>query len=557
MLVELTIENVALIERARLEFDRGLTALTGETGSGKSILLDALGLALGARAGSELIRHGAQRARVEAVFHIAPDHPHLGDWVASGQIDPDDPVVILHREFDKNGRSSARCNGRAVPVAVLRDWAEKLIDVHGQHEHQSLLDESQHIQWLDQWIGEQARDLRGRTARSWRDWRNTRQEWEKLKADARERSREIEMISFQVDEINTAALQPGEDEDLTRERDRHAHAERLTSASDTAHRLLENAVATLGKAVTELQRVQMVDPAIEILLASANEAFFSAEDGARSCRQYRDGIEFNSQRLSEIEDRLEIIRGLKRKYGETIHDILEFRDQAQRRLDVLGNAEESLETLEKRANEFHAHLLQACSELSNVRRSLASELSGRIRQELADLAMGAALFDVHFDSMEPGPDGADRVAFRMSTNPGVPPRPLAKIASGGEVSRVMLALKSVFLESLGFGTLVFDEIDSGIGGRTGVAIAEKLHHLARNTQVFCVTHLPQVAAAAQNQYRIEKSISGEQTILTIDFLDPERRIDEISRMLGDTDSHAAREHATELLNRSRSHLPAQ
>lgn len=547
MLVELTIENVALVQQARLGFTHGLTVVTGETGSGKSILLDALALALGARADVELIRHGAQRARVEAVFHIPTTHPSFSHWVDAGDIDPDDPVVALMREVDRNGRGGARCNGRTVPVAILREWAARLIDVHGQHEHQSLLDEAQHIEWLDQWIGESAARHRTEVARCWTQWRDTLKELEQLQTNTRERSREIEMLEFQLREIESARLVAGEDDTLRVERERLEHAERLSQSSDAAYRSLDLATQQLGKAVAELQRVQEYDPAIEPLLASANEALYSAEDGSRGCRQYRDSVEFNPQRLGEIDDRLDIIRNLTRKYGENIEAILQFSTDGAQRLERLRNTEENQDLLAKRAEQERQQLKSTCKALSELRRHHAPALENAVRGALAELAMGAALFEVAFEGAEPGPGGTDKVAFRLSTNPGVPPRALAKIASGGEISRVMLALKSVFSQSFGFSSLVFDEVDAGIGGRTGIAIARKLQSLARETQVFCVTHLPQVASAADQHFRIEKHLGPEQTTLTIEPLDDLSRVDEIARMLGDSDSATARNHAKEML----------
>ncbi|MDX1931592.1 MAG: DNA repair protein RecN [Capsulimonadales bacterium] len=571
MLTELSVENFALVEKLRLSFGPGLNLLTGETGAGKSILLDALGMALGERTGGDSVRHGADRARVEAVFAVDEQDTRLLDALRQAGIEPEDGLLLLSRELTAAGKSSVRINGRPATVSMLKSLGDVLVDIHGQHEHQSLLAVERHGDILDAWCGPEAAALKASVAAAHADAQAAARELAALRQDARERARTLDLLAFQRDEIDNADPKPEEEETLAGERSRLANAERLHSAASGAYAALYGGAAgnarggrggkmtlaaegggaldALSTAVSEIEHAVRLDERLATLLESLQNALYAAEDAAREVRDYRDGIEFNPQRLEEIENRLDLLKTLKRKYGDTVADVLRYRQEIGERLETLENAEERIAVLEETVARTTEALRERAARLTEARKAAAEPFAAAIMKELADLAMTATRFAVAVEPREPQANGADRVEFLISPNPGVPLKPLAKIASGGELSRVMLAMKSVLSRIDAVPTLIFDEIDTGIGGRTGTVLGEKLAALSRNAQILCITHLAQIAAQGDRHFFIEKRTEESRTRVRVSLLDAEERVREIARMLGDADTESAVEYARRMLTK--------
>ena len=576
MLTELSVENFALVEKLRLHFEPGLNLLTGETGAGKSILLDALGMVLGERTGVEAVRHGADKARVEAVFTVSPTDTRLQAALSAAGVESEDGLLLMGRELSSAGKSAARINGRPATVGMLKAVGDALVDIHGQHAHQSLLAVEHHGEILDNWGGTEIAGLKSAVEEAFGASQSARRELAALQHDARERARTLDLLAYQVEEIDNAAPKPGEDDELTAERLRLGSAEKLHASASGAYAALhggggaavsgrgggkagkalefDGASATgaldgLTTAAAEIEHAARLDPTLAPLLESLQNALYVAEDAARDVRTYRDSVEFNPERLEEIENRLDILKTLKRKYGETIDEILRYREEIGARLDVLQNAEERIAELEKATEKTRKELETRAAKLTKARQKAAKPFSEAIMRELADLAMTATRFSVSLAPRnEPNASGGDVIEFLISPNPGEPLKPLAKIASGGEISRVMLALKSVLSRTMATPTLIFDEIDSGIGGRTGTVLAEKLAALSDASQILCITHLPQIAARGRQHFFIEKKTDKGRTTVGVTPLSPDARVQELVRMLGGTpESGAVVQHAREML----------
>lgn len=565
MLTELFIENFALVDKQRLQFGPGLNILTGETGAGKSILLDALGLVLGERAGSEMVRHGAEKARVEAVFAVEENEggQRLRESLDAAGIETDeDGLLILSRDLSASGKSQVRINGRAATVGMLKSIGDALVDIHGQHEHQSLLAVERHADILDAWCGPETLALKAAVAHAWGDLQSVRRELAALKQDARERARNLDLLSFQRDEIDAAAPKVSEEEELAGERLRLSSAEKLHAAAIGAYAALQGggsssrggggesggALDGLTTAVAEIEHAARIDERLAPLLESLQNALYAGEEAARDVRAYRDQIEFNPERLDQIETRLDTLRTLKRKYGDTLEEVLRYRSEIGERLEILENADERIAELEA-LNESRTKELDArAAKLSRARKKAAGPFADAIMRELADLAMTATRFSASVEARPPAAKGADHVEFLLSPNPGEPLKPLAKIASGGEISRVMLAMKSVLARIVAVPTLIFDEVDAGIGGRTGSVLGEKLARLGESAQILCITHLPQIAARGRSHLYIEKHVHKQRTIVQVSCLDAEARVQEIARMLGGGGSATVVQHAREMLS---------
>ena len=560
MLVELHVTNFALIDHLDLTFGAGLNILTGETGAGKSIIIDALGLALGERAGADLVRTGANKAAVEAVFDLknapAEVRQKLADAGLDGGEDDEDTLLVTRELARTGGKSQCRINGRLMPVAVLKEIAEGLVDVHGQHEHQSLLSADRHVDILDDWCGKDALALREKVAGLYSQTNALKRERERLQTDARERARMLDLYRFQQEEIAGASLRLGEEEELTADRSRLANSEKLSAAAGEAYALLTggergggSALDGLNAALSSVQHAAVLDETLSPLAESLQSAVAYAEDAGRELRAYQETVEFNPERLEEIESRLDLLRTLKRKYGETLEEIVAYGQELAGKLDALENSEAREEELTSAIAKAEAALTETAARLTTARRKASREFSGGIARELGDLGMTATQFEVSIEPHPVGSKGADRVEFLLSPNPGEPLRPLAKIASGGEMSRIMLALKSVLARTGAIPTMIFDEIDVGVGGRTAQTIADKLDALARNAQILCITHLPQIASRAGTHFFIEKQVEGGRTTVSVAPLDPEGRIEEIARMLGGSRrSEAVVQHAREMLS---------
>lgn len=567
MLAELFIRNLALVDSLHLTFGRGFNALTGETGAGKSIIVDAMTLLAGGRAAADMIRAGAEEARVEGVFDLG-DAPLARRVLGELGMEADGgDVLVVTREIARNGRSMARLNGRPVALTTLRQVAEGLLDIHGQHEFQRLfrLDAQRDI--LDAYGGKEVLDLRrrvGEAAGRLAAWQRQR---EQLAGDEQERLRRLDLLRFQVEEIDAARLSPGEEEELLARRAVLANAERLLAGTAAAVAALYEGgagrpalAAELARLAAELSALGAWDGQLAPYGEQLQAVAWQVEEVARALRRYRDGIAVDPAELAAVEERLDLLRRLKKKYGDTVAQVLQYREEAAAELDRLAAAEETAAGLEERLAQARRELAALAGELSSRRQAAARAMEARVEAELAELGMEGARFQVEI-ARQPrdgglavggaevawDASGIDRVEFLFSANPGEPPRPLTRVASGGEAARLMLALKTVLAEADQVPTLVFDEVDTGIGGRAALVVGRKLAGLARVRQVFCVTHLAAVAARADVHYRVAKGGEGGRTVVSARRLAPEERVAEIARMLGGGAGEAALEHARAML----------
>ena len=553
MLSELRIQNFAIIDKLDLKPGAGLVILTGETGAGKSIILDAVEMLVGGRADATVVRTEAEAALVEGVFSLRGPAGEAVQAVLRREDLLDDPdYVTLMREVRREGRNVARVNGRTVGVALLKEIGAALVDIHGQSEHLSLLDPRAHLGLLDRYAETQAplsqyRETYHRLVKVRDELKDLRQ----AQADA---DRRMEMLTFQAEEIEAAKLKPGEEADLKQERDRLANAEALAQHAQEALSVLdegsaEAAAATdlLGQAARALAGLAKIDRAQQDLASQASTLEQTLADLVRSLRGYLDEIEYNPKRLEDVEERLNLIHNLTRKYGGEIAAVLRFGAEARKQLENISNAGERIQTLAAEEDGLLKTLAAQGQALTQKRKTAAALLGKQIEAELDDLKMAAARFGVEFRTRaDPtgapladgsrvafDQDGLDRVEFLVAPNPGEGLKPLAKIASGGETSRLMLALKNILARADEIPSLIFDEIDQGIGGRVGLVVGFKLWHLARSHQVFCVTHLPQLAAFGDEHYQVQKLIQGNRTLTRIERLDGEPQLLELSQMLGE------------------------
>jgi DNA repair protein RecN (Recombination protein N) len=577
MLVELTIQNIAIIDRLRIAFEPGMNALTGETGAGKSIIIDALGAVIGGRTSPDMLRSGEERARVEAVFDLSgrDEDVALTALLDEAGIEHDDATLILSRDLHANGRSVARVNGQTVTVNLLGRIGERLVDIHGQSAHLSLLRPATHLDFLDAYAGllDRRAELAGLVAQV----RRIRAQRAELERDDREIARRTDLLRFQVDEIEGANLAVDEEEALRVERQRLGNAASLQTIADTVYRTLREGTPPRGTSVVEglrdvarnLGELARLDPALAEAESEVDEMVYLLEDVAATVRTYRDTVEDNPARLAEVEERLVMIRDLERKYGGTIEEVLRFGEEAARELAMIEGSEERLLQLRDEETRLLRQIGERAGKLSQARHKAATRLGKAIEQQIAHLAMGRTRFTVYQSQEEdpegapvPGEDGSvrtlafdargvDRVEFLIAPNVGEAPKPLARIASGGETARLMLALKSVLATADTTPTLVFDEVDVGIGGRSGHVVGESLSGLARNHQVLCITHLAQVAAFADGHFRIIKRDVRGRTVSDVERLDDGERIDELAAMLdGVPITPAARASAHDLAERA-------
>jgi DNA repair protein RecN (Recombination protein N) len=597
MLLELTIRDFAIIEQLRLQLDEHFNVFTGETGAGKSIIIDAVSMLLGEKAGADLVRTGAERASVEGVFAIGAlptpsrmepqsdaDGSTPGDegdpravlatLLAEYGLEVDEPMLILTREIHRSGRSTTRIDGRAMPLAVLQQVGRLLVDIHGQGEHLSLLRPEQHINFLDRYAGLLPR--RHALSALVAEWRTTRRELATLQQDERELERRMDLLRFQVEEIEGAHLQSDEIATLERERTMLTNAERLRELCALVTSALSSeddmpaALDLITAARRSLQELARLDPQLQDQATALEEIGYRLEDIHASVRDYQENIENDPARLAVIEDRLDLINRLKRKYGPTIEDILRYGANAAAELERYTNRGERLLALQERDLALRQEIGTRAADLAIAREEAAQTLAAAMERELDDLNMRRARFRVDIQrqssedgaivapdqahgSLEPGvyafdATGIDHVQFLIAPNPGEPLKPLARIASGGETSRLMLALKSILSAADATPTLIFDEIDTGISGRSGQVVGEKLWRLAGNHQVICITHLPQIAALADRHFNVSKEIIGERTVTLVQELDHAQQAMEIGQMLGGALTEKTRQAALELLH---------
>ena len=532
MLRLLHIENIAVIERAEIAFDRGFNVLTGETGAGKSIVIDAISAILGERTYRDVIRTGADRAFVSAVFDGVPDLP----WFAENRVEYDPSELLVQREVYADGKNVCRVNGRPVTVAILKKLGGQLVNIHGQHDSQQLFDETKHLSYLDLF----ARNEPERTAYAacYERVLSLRREQERLTLDEGEKLRRVEALQYQLEEIGRAALQPGEDEQLENRRKLLQNAEKLSEALAAAAMALSGgedasgAVDLVGEADHALARIARYDEGLAALGDRLSNLQYELEDVAGELRDHLDQMAYSGEELEQIESRLDVIHRLKRKYGGSVEEILQYAEKAQRELDEITFSEERLAQLEKELAAVTAEAKAAGLLLRATRQTAARAMETRLSQELAALDMPRAQFVCQLEETDLTPDGLDSLRFLMTANVGEALKPLSKVASGGELARIMLAIKNVLAEQDRVGTLIFDEVDAGVSGRAAQKVAEKLRAVSKNKQVLCVTHLPQIAAAADVHLLIAKTEREGRTYTQVTALDRPGRTREIARIIG-------------------------
>ncbi|HET6644208.1 MAG TPA: DNA repair protein RecN [Fimbriimonadales bacterium] len=548
MLVELVAENVAIMDKARLNFGPGFTAITGETGAGKTLLIGSISLCLGERVGADTVRAGAAQAVIQAVFDPPAATKQLLEELGYASED----ALYLQREISAEGRNQCRINGRLAPLSALKRIGDSLADLHGQHEHQRLLDSSAHLMMLDEWIGKEAFRLRERVAKSCSRVRDTERRIAELQTNDREREQMLDLLRFQISEIEEAGIRPDERDQIDREIARLKGAEDLAAhlnhAAESAFTGEVSAKDLLSEALRSVRAATAIDPRLEKIGDDFHAALMSLEESAIALKEAQENIEFNPERLEEIAGRLDQLSKLRRKYGDTEEAVLEFLGESKKKLRLLEGSDADREDLQTQLDTEKMRLAEDCAILTKLRTNSAKSFSGLVEAELADLAMPKATFLADLGPKEPSTDGADACEFIFSANAGEPPRSLSKIASGGEISRVMLAIKTIMAGKGDVPTLIFDEIDAGLGGQTAAIVAKKLEQLAKNYQVIVITHVPQIASRAAVQVSIEKKEVDSRSVTRVRRLQDSERIDEIARMLaGEKVSAAAVENAKHLL----------
>ena len=558
MLKQLSIRNVALIDQQMIEFFDGFSVLTGETGAGKSIIIEALNFVLGERASRELVKSGEEKTSVEAAFRLRADEPVL-EVLSEQGIDCEENELTLYREFSLSGKNVCRANGTLINASVLKLIGDALVDIHGQHAHQSLLDEKKHILLLDRFAGRDALEVKARVAAAYQKASEARRLLSAAQFNEQERIRRIDLLTYQIQEIDAAMLSDGEEEQIEEQRGLLQNAQAVMEGLEGANAALsgdeaENggALASFSVALHMLDGIARLRADYQQLSEKLHALYYDLEDASYTLRDYKADFSFEPGMLDEIETRLELISTLKRKYGANIAQILAYRDKCASELDLIDNAEERREQLAKDYAAAKAEYDSESATLSELRKAASERLSARLLPELSDLGMPHAAFTASFETLTgeiPSANGIDNVEFLLSTNRGEPVKPLSKVASGGELSRIMLSFKSVLADLDGIPTMVFDEIDSGISGQIGTAVAVKMRQIARNHQVLCITHLPQIAAYANQQYLVYKEETGEHTRSNAILLTPEQRAREIARIMGSVGTDpVALEHAKQLID---------
>lgn len=554
MLQELAIHDFAIIDNLALSFQPGMTALTGETGAGKSIIIDAVGLLAGGRGSVDFIRTGTAKASLEGLFDAQANPATEAKLQAYGVMDPDQKdTVLLQRELFRSGRNVCRVNGHLVNTATLKAIGETLVDIHGQNEHQQLMHSETHLGLLDAFAGDDLLKIRQQYAEVYHNYQHTLQAVKQKQANEQEWAQRLDMLKFQVNEIQSADLHPHEETDLSTERERLANFQKINSALQESYALLSdeevNALDQIGQAMSSMQSIADLDPDFAAIADNLQSAYYSLQDVQNDLSNELDDQEFDEGRLDEVEKRLDLFNQLKRKYGETLDEVIAYGKRAAAELSQMKQAETSVEDLDSTLKESRAQLQKLGSALSKRRHAAAKQLTKAIHEQLASLYMDKTVFSVHFTKAKDfRPDGLDEAVFYIQTNPGEEAKPLAKIASGGELSRLMLAMKTIFARSEGVTAIIFDEVDTGVSGRVAQAIANKISLIAKSSQVLCITHLPQVAAMADHEYVISKNVHDGRTTTQVNKLTAKARVDEIARMLaGEKITKLTVEHAEELL----------
>ena len=535
MLTHLHVKNLALIREAEIDFTEGLNILTGETGAGKSIVIGSVSLALGGKVSREMVRPGADYGLAELVFLV--NREKQKEKLLELGITPEEDQVIISRKIS-DGRSINKINGETVTLSQLRETASLLIDVHGQHEHQSLLQKKKHLEILDEFAKEELGPVKEKLAGAFQNWKKLKKQLQEAQMDEESRLREISLLEFETDEIGKAELVPGEDEELERRYRRMTNARKLMEAAGSAYALTgyeeeSGAGAVIGRAVRELQSAASFDEELSGLASLLSDVDGLLNDFNREMSDYLTSLEFDEKEFSETEERLNLLNYLKSRYGHTLEEILAYQEKQEQRLAALQDYDRYLQDLEAQLKKAEEELQDLCAEASGIRQRYGKMLCEKIKEHLIDLNFLNVEFEMAFEELpEYTAQGKDSAEFLISTNPGEPLRPLMKIASGGELSRIMLAIKTVMADRDEIDTVIFDEIDVGISGRTAQKVSEKMMLIGRTRQVICITHLAQIAAMADSHYRIEKQVEEGETRTQLRRLSEKESIEELARILG-------------------------
>lgn len=550
MLLEISIKNFAIIESISLNFEQGMTVLTGETGAGKSIIIDAMNMMLGARATTEVIRHGAPKAEIEGLFSIESNRA-LEEIFDEQGLELSDEIII-RREILQNGRSISRVNGQMVNLSVLRTIGQQLVDIHGQHDQEELMRPHRHIQMLDEFGDTSFFELKEAYQASFDNYRRMRKQVLDIKKNQQEHKARIEMLEFQMAEIEAANLKAGEDVTLNQERDKLLNHKHIADTLTNAYSMLDNeefsSLANVRSAMNDMESLEEFDPEYREISSSLSESYYVLEDITKRLESIIDDLDFDGNRLMQVESRLDLIHTITRKYGGSVDDVLEYFAKITDEYNLLTGNNLSSEDMEIELKKLEKNLVDLAGQVAQARHKIAQDLEAEIKQELQDLYMEKAQFQVRFSQGKFSREGNESVEFYISTNPGEDFKPLVKVASGGELSRLMLAIKSAFSRKEGKTSIVFDEVDTGVSGRVAQAIAQKIHKIGQNGQVLAISHLPQVIAIADYQFFIEKISNEHSTVSTVRLLTVEERIEEVAKMLaGENVTEAALTQARELL----------
>ncbi|MGV3354277.1 DNA repair protein RecN [Streptococcus orisratti] len=550
MLLEISIKNFAIIEEISLTFDNGMTVLTGETGAGKSIIIDAMNMMLGARSSVEVIRHGTPKAEIEGFFSVEKNAA-LAHILEENGIEFTDELII-RREILQNGRSVSRINGQMVNLSTLRAVGQYLVDIHGQHDQEELMRPNLHIAMLDEFGQDDFWTSKKRYQEIFDNYRKLRNRVLDKQKNEREHKARIEMLEFQIAEIEAAALKNDEDNQLNKQRDKLLNHKNIADTLTNAYVMLDNedfsSLSNIRSAMNDLLTLEEFDPDYKEMSTSLSEAYYVLEEVTKHLGDVIEDLDFDAGLLQQIESRLDVINSITRKYGGSVDDVLDYFDNITKEYNLLTGNNESSDDMEKELKRLEKELVVAAAELSQKRHELANVLEAEIKQELAELYMEKADFQVQFTKGKFNRDGNELVEFYISTNPGEGFKPLVKVASGGELSRLMLAIKSAFSRKEDKTSIVFDEVDTGVSGRVAQAIAQKIYKIGKHGQVLAISHLPQVIAIADYQFFIEKRSNENSTVSTVRLLNKEERVEEIAKMLAGADvTVTARQQARELL----------
>ncbi|HHW56679.1 MAG TPA: DNA repair protein RecN [Clostridia bacterium] len=556
MLLALSIQNVALIEKAEIQFEEGFNVLTGETGAGKSIVIDSVLLLLGSRASKDIIRSGEDKAVVEGVFFVDSNKEKIADLLQETGLNlEEDDTLIINREITTSGRSYCRINGRMVPLSFLNKIGTFLVDILGQHEHQFLLDNTKHLSILDNFGDQEFKTLKGNFKRLLEQYKNIEKQISSFFKDEKEKNEAIDFLRYQIEEIEKANLSIEEEIQLLEKRNLLINFEKLFNAINSAYKLLYEGdegfsiLDNLHIVIKNLEAALSVDEKLKPLKDKVENIGYELEDCALQVRDYLNSLDFDQRSLEEIEIRLDQINSLKRKYGPTIQHILEFKENKKKELEDILNFEERQKELEAKRQKLWKDIVDIGDKLHLERGEIARFIENKINDILKELNMSNAYFKINIEKMsEPTETGFDKAEFLISTNIGEPLKPLSKIASGGELSRIMLALKTILASADGISTLIFDEVDTGISGKTAQLVAEKMAYLSKRHQLICVTHLPQIASMADTHFVISKITKNDRTYIKIEKLDYQGKIKELARIMGGSNvTQTTLEHSKELL----------